>query len=82
MLAEAYNKHKSNKHPWYNDITNYLQNNGMRYIAEIPNNYTKKKSRNRQVYFAFINLFWCLCTKITHSLSNLALYSQIICKVM
>ena len=35
-------------------------------------------TRDRQVYFAFINLFLCLCTKTTHSHSNLALYSQII----
>ena len=33
--------------------------------------------RDRQVYFSFINLFLCLCTKTTHSHSNLALYSQI-----
>ena len=27
-------------------------------------------TRDRQVYFAFINLFLCLCTKTTHSLQS------------
>ena len=35
-------------------------------------------TRDRQVYFAFINLFLYLCTKTTHSRSNLAFQSQIL----
>ena len=34
--------------------------------------------KTREVYFAFSNLFFCLCTKTTHSHSNLI--SQITCE--
>ena len=48
------------------------------YFYKIVHYFKQNTTRDRQVYFAFINLFLCLCTKTTHSLSYLALYSQII----
>ena len=35
------------------------------------------KTKDRQVYFAFINLFLCLCTKTTLSHRKIDLYNQI-----
>ena len=46
------------------------------FLLELNATGDNHQTRDRQVYFAFINLFLCLCTNTTHSHSNLALYSQ------
>ena len=67
--------YKGFQQDFQNKIPRFSPISQVKYIILI---YQKFKTIDRQVYFAFINLFVCLCTKTTHSLSNLALFSQII----
>ena len=65
----------------YSTILHTDRNSSPHYtISKLLKLYNKKL--DCQVYFAFINLFLCLCTKTTHFHRNLAMYFQIICKVM